>query len=85
MDSRGTLRALVLAAHVPWLLATARLLLMHGSSNHGGLAALFNMYILVYCSTGVGALLLTITWSDEPVSLTRVESTPLNEAAQGAV
>jgi len=58
---------------------------MHGSPNHGGLAALFNMYILVYCSAGVGALRLAITWSDEPVSLTRVESTPLNEAAQGAV
>lgn len=85
MHSRGALRALVLAAHVPRLFATAGLLLRYGSSNRGGLTVLFNMFIFVYCSVGFGVLLLTITWSDEPVSLTIVESTPLNAAAQGVV
>ena len=82
---RRVLRALVLAATLPWFVATAGLLLMNGSSNHGGLTVLINMFILVYCSAGFGVLLVTITRSDEQLSLITVESRPLNAPAKGVV
>jgi hypothetical protein len=65
--------------------ATAGSFFVYGIPNHNGLTVLFNISIFVYCSAGLGALLLTITWPNEPVSLTLVESTPPNELAQRVV
>ena len=61
--ARPVLGAAAVATTLPVLLVTA------------GPTLLFNTFVFVYCSAGVGAVLLTIIWPDRPGSFTLLEST----------
>jgi hypothetical protein len=72
---RRALGAFALTGAVLWFFATAGRLLMRGIPSHSWLTISLNLGLFGYCSIGFIVLILTITSSDEPLSLSLVEST----------